>query len=276
MDHSNSIAGEPGVAASRPSPGRLDGRIVVLTGGGRGIGESIVKRFADEGARVLVVTRTAQHGEETVEAVRTMGGEAELLAVELGTRGAAREIIDFAARRWGGIDILVHNAAYSPHGLLHEMDEAEIDRAFDVGVKSAFWLMKDAFPLLRKSRAGRVILTSSIMADRNSLVGLSAYTAAKGAINSLVRGAAVEFGPEGITVNAVAPGGTMSVSFAAGVSAPVIDEWEKSIPLRRIGQGMDIANAMLFLASDEGAYITGQTLIVDGGQALGIPLKLGH
>ncbi|CAN5285625.1 SDR family oxidoreductase [soil metagenome] len=276
VDQSSSVEGKAGVSATKASPGRLDGRIAVITGGGRGIGESIVKRFAEEGARVLVVTRTAQHGEETVDAVRQMGGEAELFAAELGTRDAARKIVAFAERRWGGIDILVHNAAYSPHGLLHEMDDSEIDKAFDVGVKSAFWLMKDAYSLLCKSKAGRVVLTSSIMADRNSLVGLSAYTAAKGAINSLVRGAAVEFGPQGITVNAVSPGGTMSVSFAAGVSAAVIDEWEKSIPMRRIGQGTDIANAMLFLASDEGSYITGQNLIVDGGQALGIPLKLGH
>ncbi|WP_439540602.1 SDR family NAD(P)-dependent oxidoreductase [Sphingomonas sp.] len=256
--------------------GRLAGRTAIVTGGGRGIGEAIVKRFAEEGARLLVATRTAGYGQETVDAARAAGGEAHLIVAELGTRNAASKIVDYAKRLWGGLDILVHNAAYAPHGKLPDTADSEWSKAMDVGPNTAFWLMKDAFPLLRASEAGRVILTSSIMADRNSIPGLSAYTAAKGAINSLVRGAAVDFGPEGITVNAVAPGGTMSVSFAAGMSADYIAEWEKTIPLRRVGQGSDIANAMLFLASDDGGYVTGQTLIVDGGQALGIPLKIGH
>lgn len=255
--------------------GRLAGRRVIITGGGRGIGEAIVKRFADEGAKVLIATRTAAYGQETVDAVRAAGGEAHLIIAELGTRNAATKIVDFSKRLWGGLDILVHNAAYAPHGMLPETADTEWAKAMDVGPNTAFWLMKDAFPMLKESVAGRVILTSSIMADRNSIPGLSAYTAVKGAINSLVRGAAVDFGPDGITVNAVAPGGTMSVSFAAGIAADYLAEWEKTMPLRRVGQGIDIANAMLFLASDDGSYVTGQTLIVDGGQALGIPIKIG-
>lgn len=256
--------------------GRLAGRTAIVTGGGRGIGEAIVKRFAQEGAKVLIATRTAGYGQETVDAVREAGGEAHLIVADLGNRHAAAKIVDFARRLWGGLDILVHNAAYAPHGALNETEDSEWSRAMDVGPNTAFWLMKDAFPLLKASKAGRVILTSSIMADRNSIPGLSAYTAVKGAINSLVRGAAVDFGPDGITVNAVAPGGTMSVSFAAGIPADYLAEWEKTMPLRRVGQGIDIANAMLFLASDDGGYVTGQTLIVDGGQALGIPLKIEH
>lgn len=256
--------------------GRLKGRVAVVTGAGRGIGEAIVTRLAEEGANVLVVTRTASYGEETVEHARALGVEAELCAVELGQREVSHQIIGMAEKRWGRLDILVHNAGYSPFAMLHETSDEQLEKALNVGAKSAFWLMQDAFAMLRESDAGRVILTSSIMADRNSLVGLSAYTMVKGAINSLVRGAAVEFGPEGITVNAVAPGGTMSVSFAAGVPEDFLRKWEQSMPLRRVGQGMDIANAMLFLASDEGAYITGQTLIVDGGQALGNPIEMTH
>lgn len=256
--------------------GRLEGRVAIVTGAGRGIGEAIVRRFAAEGARLLVVTRTASYGQEAVDAARALGAEAELCAVELGTRAAAAEIVRFADERWGRLDILVHNANYTPHALLHETSDEDFAKTLDVGVQTAFWLMKDAYPLLCRSPAGRVILTSSIMADRNSIATLSAYTTVKGAINALIRGAAVEFGPQGITVNGVAPGGTMSVSFAAGVSAEFIAEWEKTMPLRRIGQGVDIANAMLFLASDEGAYVTGQTLVVDGGQALGMPIKMNH
>lgn len=256
--------------------GRLKGRVAIVTGAGRGIGESIVKRFAEEGANILVVTRTASYGEETVEQARALGVEAELCAIEMGSREATRRIAAMAKERWGRLDIVVHNAGYSPFAMLHETSDEQLDKALDVGAKSAFWLMQDTYEMLRQSSAGRVIMTSSIMADRNSLVGLSAYTMVKGAINALVRGAAVEFGPEGITVNAVAPGGTMSVSFAAGVPGDYLEKWEQSMPLRRVGQGMDIANAMLYLASDEGSYVTGQTLIVDGGQALGRPIEMSH
>lgn len=253
---------------------RLEGRVAIVTGGGRGIGEAISMRFAEQGARVLIATRTAKYGEETVARIREAGYEAELIAVELGHREASRQIVDKAQSLWGQLDILVHNAAFVPHGILTDMPDETYQKAFDVGPTTGFWLIKDAYPLLKRSKAGRIIMTSSLSADRNHIRGLAAYSAVKGAINSLVRGAALELGPDGITVNAVSPGGTMSASFQASLTPQVIAEWESTMPLKRVGQGIDIANAMLFLASDDGAYVTGTNVTVDGGQVLGMPLKL--
>jgi 3-oxoacyl-[acyl-carrier protein] reductase len=257
--------------------GRLAGRTAIVTGGGRGIGESIARRFAAEGARVLIATRTEAHGALTIDAIRQAGGEAELITVEMGSREASRAIVARAQALWGGLDIVVHNAGFAPHGPLVDTDEASYRRAMDVGVNTALWLMQDAHPLLKESDGGRVILTSSIMADRNNMAGLATYSTVKGAINALIRAAAVELGPDGITVNGVAPGGTRSVSFDAGMPPGAVAAWEKTIPLRRIGTGDDIAGAMLYLASADAAYVTGQVIIVDGGQALGMQLELtGH
>ena len=260
----------PATSAAR----RLEGRVAIVTGGGRGIGAAIAARFAEQGARVLIATRTASHGEDVVASIRAAGGEAELIAVDLGTRAASREIVARVAALWGRLDILIHNAAFVPHGTLRELPEADFQKAFDVGPGTAFWLMRDAHPLLAASPAGRIILTSSMAADRANVHGLAAYSMVKGALNALVRGAALEFGPDGITVNAVAPGGTMSASFAAALSPEKIAGWASTMPLRRVGEGIDIANAMLFLASDDASYVTGSVMTVDGGQTLGMSLDL--
>jgi 3-oxoacyl-[acyl-carrier protein] reductase len=259
---------------SIPSFKRLEGRIAIVTGGGRGIGQSISELFAMHGAKVLVATRTAKYGADTVAAIKANGGIAELIEVELGTYEATQSIVKRATELWGAIDILVHNAAYVPHSVLTETSNSEFAKAFDVSVNSGFWLLKEAYPWLKKSRNGRLIFTSSIAADRNAMRGLAHYSATKGAINALVRGAALELAADKITVNAVAPGGTMSAALVAAMSPASIEAWEASLPFGRIGAGVDIANAMLFLASDDAVYVTGQTLIVDGGQTLGTALKL--
>ena len=260
---------EPSLAAQR-----LAGRVAIVTGAGQGIGRAIARLFARHGARVLIATRTAHHGESAVAEIRGQGGEAELMAVELGQRTAASALVARAIALWGRLDILVHNAADLPYTPLLAPEDREFQKIFDVSVNTGFWLMKDAHPHLRRSPAGRILFTSSLSADRNHLYGISHYGAAKGAINALVRGAAVEFGRDGITVNGVSPGGTRSASLEASLSEDAIREWEQQIPLGRIGEGDDIARAMLFLASDDASYITGQNLVVDGGQLLGQSLKL--
>ncbi|KJS09609.1 MAG: hypothetical protein VR73_01755 [Gammaproteobacteria bacterium BRH_c0] len=253
---------------------RLQGRVAIVTGGGRGIGAAIARLFAAHGARVLIATRTASHGESVLEDIRNLGGEASLIEVDLGERAGATTIVNRALELWGQLDIVVHNAAYLPYTSLLGTDDSEFQKIFDVSVNTGFWLIKDAYPHLCRSESARILFTSSLSADRNHLYGVSHYGAAKAAINSLVQGAAVELGKDAITVNAVAPGGTRSASFEASLSAEAIRQWEQNIPLGRVGEGDDIAKAMLFLASDDAAYITGQIVVVDGGQLLGQQLNL--
>lgn len=256
-----------------PGSLRLEGRVAVVTGGGRGIGEAISHRFAEQGARVLIATRTAEHGQRTVDAIRSAGHQAELIAVELGTREASRQIVQHAESLWGALDIVVHNAASLSHSTILSMPDEEMQRGVAVGPSTAVWLMQDAHHLLKASGRGRVIFTSTIAADRNFLPGLGSYAAVKAAMNALAKVAAVELGPDGITVNVVAPGSTRSASFEAAVSDERIAAWEQEMPLRRIGTGDDIANMMLFLASDDASYVTGQVIAVDGGQVLGKPYR---
>jgi len=253
---------------------RLKGKVALVTGGGRGIGQAIAELFAAHGAKVLVATRTAKHGETTVDKIRSAGGLAELLEVRLGAPDAAKQCVDHAVQLWGVLDIVVHNAAYVPHSTLINTSNSEFQKSIDVSVNTAFWLIKNAYPYLKKSSSGRLLFTSSLSAEKNHLSGLAHYGATKAAINALVRGAAVELGPDKITVNAVSPGGTRSPTFEASLSHEAITKWEDTIPLRRVGDPFDVAKAMLFLASDDAEYITGQNIIVDGGQLLGQSLPL--
>lgn len=247
---------------------RLDGRVAIVTGGGRGIGRSIAMLFARHGAKVLIATRSGSYGQSAVAEIKSVGGEAEAMEVALDSVDAAKSVIERASELWGGLDIIVHNSSSTRSGLLTELADDAFQELFDSSANTAFWLMKHGFPLLRKSSAGRVILTSSVAAER-SQNGYAVYGSVKGALNALVRGAAYELGPHGITVNAVAPGGTRSETFDANMRSEMREEWEQMIPLRRIGEAADVARAMLFLASDEASYLTGDIIRVDGGQSLG-------
>lgn len=253
---------------------RLEGKVAIVTGGGRGIGQAISELFAAHGAKVLIATRTSKYGDSTVKAIQDAGGTAALLEVKLGNPEAAKECVDYAIKLWGALDIVVHNAAYVPHSTLIDTPDQDFQKALDVSLNTGFWLIKAAYPYLKKSSSGRFLFTSSLSAEKNHLAGLAHYGATKGAINALVRGAAVEMGPDNITVNAVSPGGTRSPTFESSLSPEAISKWEENIPLRRVGEALDIAKTMLFLASDDAAYITGQNIIVDGGQLLGQPLPL--
>ncbi|MAT51693.1 MAG: 3-ketoacyl-ACP reductase [Porticoccaceae bacterium] len=247
--------------------GLLENRIAVVTGAGRGIGRAVAILFAAQGAKVLIATRTESHGRETLDAIRRNGGTAELITVELGTLTAARAVIDAAVGHWGGLDIMVHNAAIIENCPLVDNPDDSFSRQFDIGMNTAFWLMKYGYSYLKQRGYGRVLLTSSLGAERTAH-GFALYGAIKAGLEALARGAATEMGPDGITVNAVAPGGTRTASYERNMSDEFEKYWLSHIPLQRMGESEDIAQAMLYLASDNGSYVTGQTLTVDGGQSL--------
>jgi 3-oxoacyl-[acyl-carrier protein] reductase len=249
--------------------GRLEGRVAVVTGAGLGIGRAIAVKFAAEGAKVVVGTRTAADGESCVAEIRKAGGEATLVAADVGTRAECARLVDAAVETYGGLDVLVHNAAYCPSVRIEDLTDADLDRTLDVNLKACFWLTQAALPALKASKkGGRILITSSISGNHAAARGLVHYSASKAGVTGFVRNLALEISRSRITVNAVEPGMIMTEKLSAPEMAPIFAAMAPRVPLGRLGQGADIAAAMAFLASDEAGYITGQSLLIDGGIAL--------
>jgi 3-oxoacyl-[acyl-carrier protein] reductase len=249
--------------------GRLDRRIALVTGAGLGIGRAIALRFAAEGARVVVGTRTEADGRSAVDDIRAVGGEATLVVADVGSRAEATRLVEEGIAIYGGLDVLLHNAAYCPSARIEDLTDADLDRTFDVNLKACFWLTQAALPALKASaRGGRILVTSSISGNHAAAKGLVHYSASKAGVTGFVRNLALELGRSGITVNAVEPGMIMTEKLSAPEMAPFFAAMPARVPLGRLGQGADIAAAMTFLASDEASYVTGQSLLIDGGISL--------
>lgn len=254
--------------------GKLEGRVAIVTGGGRGIGRACALRFAAEGAKVVVATRTAEPGQAVVDEIVASGGQALLVTLDMGDRAAVRAMVEHSAAHFGGIDIVLHNAAYLTPANLADMPDDVLDQMFDVGVKAAFWMTRDALPWLKQSKAGRILVTSSVAGNQKSLPGRVHYGSVKMAVNGFVRGAGLELAHLGITVNAIEPGLTVTHALTSTVSPEQVAAMGAEIPIGRAGRPEEIAAGFLFLASDEAAYITGRSLTMDGGHSLGDPRGL--
>jgi 3-oxoacyl-[acyl-carrier protein] reductase len=249
--------------------GRLTNRIAIVTGGGLGIGRAIALKFGAEGAKVVVGTRTEADGASAVAAIRDAGGEATLVVADIGTRAEATRLVNTAIETYGGLDVLLHNAAYCPSVGIEALTDEDLDRTIDVNLKACFWLTQAALPALKASKqGGRILVTSSISGNHAAARGLVHYSASKAGVTGFVRNLALELGKSGITVNAVEPGMIMTEKLSAPEMAPFFAVMPARVPLGRLGTGDDIAGAMAFLASNEASYITGQSLLIDGGIAL--------
>jgi 3-oxoacyl-[acyl-carrier protein] reductase len=245
----------------------LAGRCVVVTGASKGIGKGIAQRFARAGCQVLVVARSAGEALAVSEEIGAAGGTAQACAADV-TRAADMEAMAASAvEAFGGIDILCANAGIFPGSPLDTMTEAEFDRVMATNLKGTFLAVSACLPALKAKKSGRIILTSSITGPVTGFPGWAHYGASKAGQLGFMRTAAIEFARHGITVNAVLPGNIVTEGLE-GMGEEYLRSMAASIPMQRLGTVMDIANAALFFASDEAAYITGQSLVIDGGQVL--------
>lgn len=247
----------------------LQGKTVIVTGGSRGIGKGIAQRFGEAGLNVLVVSRK-QPDADAVAAL--IGKNAFGHAADVSTAEGCATMVETAIERFGGIDVLCANAGIFPAAKLGEMTPADFDHVISTNLKSTFLSVSAVLPAMTKAGSGRIIITSSITGPITGYPGWSHYAASKAGQLGFMRTAAIELAPKKITVNAVMPGNIFTEGLD-GIGGDYIAKMEASIPMRRLGTVADIANAALFFASEEAAYITGQALVVDGGQVL--PESLG-
>lgn len=246
---------------------RAHQKSVIVTGGSKGIGRGIARVFACEGAKVLLVGRQADAGELAAREIVDGGGSASFLRADVSDPGDVQAMVEAAVDRHGGIDVLCSNAGVFPSARLDEMTEEEWDTVNSINLKGTFLTVKACLPELKRSGAGRVLLTSSITGPITGFPGWAHYGATKAGMLGFMRTAAIEFAQHDITINAVMPGNIMTEGLD-DVGEEYLATMTRSIPMGRLGESEDIGYAMLFLASDEAKYITGQTLVVDGGQTL--------
>jgi 3-oxoacyl-[acyl-carrier protein] reductase len=247
--------------------GRLEERAGIVTGAAKGIGRAIAGRLSEEGASVLAVDIDPQGLEGTVDEIRASGGRVLPFHADVTSAEAMDEAAEKAVAEFGRLDILCANAGIFPAARMEEMTEEDWTRVLDINLKGAFLSVKACLPHMRMQGYGRVVLTSSITGPVTGFPGWTHYGASKAGMLGFMRTAAMEMAEFGATINAVLPGNVMTEGLE-DVGEDYLRRMRKSIPLGTLAEPLDIANAVLFLASDEAKYITGQTLIVDGGQVL--------
>ncbi|WP_191058266.1 3-oxoacyl-ACP reductase FabG [Geminicoccus harenae] len=247
----------------------LAGRTVIVTGGSKGIGRGLALRFGEAGLNVLVVSR---HLDEAEKVAREIGGHASAFVADVADPAACETMAAEAVGRYGGIDVLCANAGIFPAAKLGEMTAADFDEVIGVNLKGSFLSVSACLPQMKRQNRGRIVLTSSITGPITGYPGWTHYGASKAGQLGFMRTAAIELAPWNITVNAVMPGNILTEGLD-GMGDDYLAAMAASIPMKRLGSVADIANAALFFASEEAGYITGQTIVVDGGQVL--PESLG-
>ena len=245
----------------------LDGKSAIVTGASKGIGKGIARVFARHGARVLVVARHLEAAEATADEIRTAGGKASAFAADVRDLAGMAAAAAAAAERHGGLDILCANAGIFPQAKLEAMTPDQWDEVIGTNLKGTFISVKACVPQLKESGQGRIVITSSITGPVTGYPGWTHYGASKAGQLGFLHTACIELARYGITVNAVLPGNIITEGLE-NLGEGYLKTMAVSIPLKRLGTVEDIGYAALFLASKEAGYITGQTIIVDGGQVL--------
>ncbi|MBB6215560.1 3-oxoacyl-[acyl-carrier protein] reductase [Anaerosolibacter carboniphilus] len=245
---------------------RLKDKVAIVTGGGRGIGETTCLRFAEEGAKVVVADLNETDVQNVAAKIKAAGGEAVGIAVNVTDRDQVDKMIGDAVDQYGRLDILVNNAGITADAKLEKMTEEQWDRVIDVNLKGVFNCSQAAAKVMTGQGAGVILNASSVVGVYGNF-GQTNYAATKWGVIGMAKSWAKELGPKGIRVNAVAPGFIMT-PMTEKMPEKVLDMMKDKSPLKSLGYPEDIANAYVFLASDEARFITGTVLSVDGGVVL--------
>ncbi|HEX2224712.1 MAG TPA: glucose 1-dehydrogenase [Thermoanaerobaculia bacterium] len=253
-----------------PSLFDLTGQVAIVTGASRGIGAAIVGAFAQAGARVVLAGRKIEPLEAVAEQIRQGGGEALAVACHTGRKAETEALVARAEEAFGGVDVLVNNAATSPHfGPLLEAEESHWDKTFEVNVKGYVYMVQACVPRMRRRGGGRIVNVASV-AGMVPHTGLGVYGVTKAAVLMLTKTIALDLAADNIRVNAIAPGLIQTrFSEALWASPEMKEKALASIPQHRLGQTEDLVGAVLYLASEASRFTTGSVLVIDGGQTLG-------
>jgi len=244
----------------------LQGKVALVTGASQGIGEAIAKRLAAQGATVVCAARTLSKLQEVANAITNAGGKADVVAVDLADAGSVKAAVATTVERHGAIHILVNNAGITRDKLLIQMKEEDWDAVVDTNLKGAWTAIQAATKPMMKQRWGRIVNIASVVGQMGN-PGQANYVAAKAGLIGLTKSVARELASRNVTANAVTPG-YIETAMTSGLPEDVKAEFTKQIPLGRMGTADDIAAAVVFLASEEAGYITGQTLSVNGGMLM--------
>ncbi|MRR58804.1 MAG: 3-oxoacyl-[acyl-carrier-protein] reductase [Deltaproteobacteria bacterium] len=241
----------------------LTGKKALVTGASRGIGRAVALKLAREGADVIVTATSLERAKKTADEISLLGRKAIPFKVDVGVTSEVEALFQMVTAEFGSLDILVNNAGITRDGLLMRMKDEEWDAVIDINLKGTFACTREAIKMMAKAKSGRIVNISSVVGEMGN-AGQANYCASKAGLIGFTKAVAREYAKRNITVNAVAPG-FIETDMTGVLSDSVRDELLKQIPVNRFGTPDDIANAVFFLVSDMGSYVTGQVLSVNGG-----------
>ena len=245
---------------------RLKDKVAIIAGGGLGIGRGAALAFAKEGARIVIADLNQEAGEVTIEQIRALGGECIFIHADVSDSSQVKNLVSMTLRTFQTIDVLFTSVGIYSRAKLADTSEEVWDQMMRVNVKSAYLLSKEVIPVMKKAGGGSIILSSSSVGWHDSAPNIAVYATSKFAITGMTKSAACDYLHDNIRVNCICPGPTDTPMIRGGRSPEELEMFIKSVPIQRLADPDEIAQAVLFLASDESAYITGVALPVDGGQ----------
>ena len=244
--------------------GRVDGKVAIVTGAGRGMGAEAARLLAQEGAKVVIGVRDPELGKQVGESIVESGGEATWVHLEVTDEQEWHRAVELAETRYGGLSVLVNNAGVHARGLVEETSEEVWDLLMAVNLKGVFLGTKHAIPAMRRAGGGSIINICSAAAISPTLAGSPAYAASKGGVRVFTKAAAIQHAADNIRCNVLHPGPTKTGMMRTTMSTEALSRI--GVPLMRVGTPLEIAYGVLFLASEESSYMTGSELVIDGGR----------